>query len=377
MKDEIRRIGRSIGFDLVRFASVEPFVGLEQMLSERIAAGYFSGLDWFNQERAHLASDVRRIVPQARTLIALGLAYPSQDSYIPSEPGTPRGRVARYAWGRDYHPVVRGMTRRFIAELRHRYGHREARRGWVDTARVVDRAIATRAGLGWIGKNTCLLTHSLGSWLLLAEVATDLEIDPDPPLRTTCGRCARCLPACPTHAFPAPGVLDARRCISFLTIESRAVIPRELRRSAGDWIFGCDVCQEVCPVNRGVASAHLPDFAATQGIGPSPELLPLLFLSEEEFRARYRGTPVMRTGRTGLLRNVCVALGNVGDPAAIDPLQRVVREERQPLVRAHAVWALGEFASKMVVRRDLEQVCREDPDATVRTEASMVLATLG
>ena len=371
---EVKALAQETGFDLVGITGAEPFIALEELLLERINAGLMGGLAWFTAERAHLAGDVHRIVPTARSIISLAVSYLGTASYQPPTRGVPRGRVARYAWGRDYHRVLLQRTARFIAALGERYGHQDARKGWVDTARVVDRAVAQRAGVGWYGKNTCILTHSHGSWIFLAEVVTDLELLPDRPLRTNCGHCTLCMPACPTGALIRPGVMDVGRCISYLTIEERGAIPRELRPAMGNWIFGCDVCQEVCPVNRDAPAAAPPEFGPEHGIGPSPELLPLLSLDAPTFAARFAGTPIKRIHRRGLLRNVCIALGNIGDPASIHALTRVLQEEADPLIRAHAAWALGRWQEREA-RQALEWAWANEGDVEVRTEVAAAMET--
>lgn len=363
----IKALALECGFDRVGITTAAPFPALHELLLERIRQGLMGGLAWFTAERAAVSSDVHQLVPTARSIISLAMSYLGDDAYVPSTSGTPRGRVSRYAWGCDYHPLILQQTARFIEQLQLRYGHKDARKGMVDTARIVDRAVAQRAGVGWYGKNTCILTHSHGSWVLLAEVVTDLELVPDRPLRTTCGACTRCMPACPTGALIRPGVMDVGRCISYLTIEEHGAIAADLRPAMGDWIFGCDVCQEVCPVNEKAPAAARPEFGPAYGIGPSPELLPLLSLTQAEFSARFTGTPIKRAKRSGLLRNVCVALGNIGDPVAIPALGAALTGDPAPLVRAHAAWALGRWPSADA-RRHLEQARRSEGDAAVREE---------
>jgi epoxyqueuosine reductase len=286
------------------------------------------------------------------------------------DPG-PRGRVARYAWGRDYHAELGERLKAFCADVR-LLGPPEARlKTFVDTGRIVDRAVAQRAGLGWYGKNSNILTHQLGSWVFLAEVLTNLPLPPDEPVRTHCGSCQACMPACPTKAIVAPGVIDNDRCISYLTIELRGPIPRDLRTLVGDWIFGCDICQEVCPVNRKAPTAAPPAFHADQGIGPRPELVALLDLDDESFRVQFGHTPLKRTGRRGLVRNVCVALGNTGDRSVVPALIRALGDA-EPLVRGHAAWALGRLGgdlarAALLARREL------DTDAWVAEEVGLAL----
>src|SRR5205814_107460 len=271
----------------------------------------------------------------------------------------PRGRISRYAWGDDYHEIIKPRLQQFAAWLRE-YARNEVRdevetRLFVDTGRMVDRAVAQRAGLGWYGKNTNILTKGWGSWVFLGEIVTNLPLQPDMPVKANCGSCEICLHACPTQALPAPYVLDNTRCISFLTIELRGSIPLELRPLMGNLIFGCDICQEVCPVNivaekrlglRGGGEARTGtirrvqvqprgEFRPRTSVGSNPELLPLLSLTEEQFRERFRGSPIRRTKRRGLLRNVCVALGNSGDRKAVPALIGALYDY-EPLVRGHA-----------------------------------------
>jgi epoxyqueuosine reductase len=230
---------------------------------------------------------------------------------------------------------------------------------------MLDRAAAARSGLGWFGKNTNLLTTSHGSWVFLGQIITDLDLEPDPPLQKSCGSCARCLPACPTGAIVAPYVIDNARCISYLTIEHRGAIPLELRPQLGDWVFGCDLCQEVCPVNRKAQPApepEPPDFQRPE-LGLL-DLLGLLELTDAEFLRRFQGTPIMRAKRVGLQRNACVALGNRGDPAAVPALTRLLQASDEPLLRRHAAWALGSIGGPVAAASLRRAAATEtDPEA--------------
>ena len=214
---------------------------------------------------------------------------------------------------------MKARLKSFVEGLSDRLGRPVKSRIFVDDGPMNDRAAAERAGVGWFGKNTNILTSTHGSWVLLGQVITDLELEPDAPLAKNCGECVRCIDACPTGAIVAPYVIDNRRCISFLTIELRGIMPRELRPLVGDWVFGCDICQDICPVNRDVALSLEPAFQQRHDFG-APALLPLLELDDEGFRERFRNSPVKRAKRVGLQRNVCVALGNIGDPAAVPAL---------------------------------------------------------
>ena len=343
--ERVKDLAYKAGFDLAGIASVEPFDREGQALAERIDAGLFDGLPWFTRDRATVASDPRSLLPEARSIIALGLSYDTGRG--------PSGEIARYAWGQDYHDVIRTRLKDLQRHLRVETGDFESRT-FVDTGRIVDRAAAVRAGLGWYGKNTNVLNTRLGSWFFLAELVTSLELEPDEPTRQNCGQCHACIDVCPTGAIVAPYVVDNNRCISFLTIELRGPIPHELRPKMGAWIFGCDLCQDVCPVNLQAKPVYHAEFAFQGSLGTVDELAGLLRISDNDFRARFRHTPIMRTKRRGLLRNVCVALGNSGSPSAIPPLTEAMRHDPEPLVRGHAAWALGQLRARQALAAALQ-----------------------
>ena len=261
--------------------------------------------------------------------------------------------MARYAWVRDYHRVMKRRMRELARVLERELDTEVAARWYVDDGPMLDRAAANRAGIGWFGKNTNILTPQMGSWVFLGQLITDLELESDAPLLKSCGTCVRCMDDCPTGAIVAPYVLDNARCISYLTIENRGPIPRDLRPLMGDWVFGCDICQDVCPVNRKAQGAELPipfpEDAGQRGRVSSTapgkglaflDLVKLLGMSEDEFVAQFAGTSIMRAKRVGMQRNACVALGNLGESAAIPALSRAL-VHGEPLVRRHAAWALG------------------------------------
>lgn len=391
----IKEYAYELGFDGVRITGAEAFPEAEQVIKARIAQGLMDGLPWFTAERADVSCYPDALLPAAQSIIALAICYLSEEP-AESRDGGPLGRISRYAWGDDYHDLIKPKLQQFAAWLRE-YTRSEVpeleTRLFVDTGRMVDRAVAQRAGLGWYGKNTNILTHGWGSWVFLAEIVTNLPFAPeevDAPLKTNCGACEICLHACPTGALPAPYMLDNRRCISYLTIELRESIPLELRPLLGNLIFGCDICQQVCPVNlvaerrlglRATGSAHTrpltfrphPAFRPRPATGSSPELIPLLKLTEEEFRERFRGSPIKRTKRRGLLRNVCVALGNSGDRAAVPALCEALHHE-EVLVRGHAAWALGQLGGAQA-RQALEEKLTGESDAQVQQEIRCALAT--
>ena len=323
-----------------------------------------AGMAWLERDPGRRA-DPRRVLPGARSVVSVGLPHLVETPDAPRD--RPRGRIARYALGDDYHDLLLPRVRR-LAEL---LADPEAR-PYVDTGPVMEKPRAQRAGLGWVGRNTHAVSPRHGSWWLLGAIVTRTEVEPALAHDDRCGSCTRCLGACPTGAIRAeePGRLDARRCISWLTIELRGPIPRDLRPLIGDWIFGCDLCLEVCPWNRFAAPVAEPGFQ------PRPELVnpvleELLGWDQATFSRVLRGSPVKRAKRRGLLRNVAVALGNAGDRGAIPALVRCLAEEPEPLVRGHAAWALGQLGGP-AARVALERA-RPDLDEGVRGEAEAAL----
>jgi len=386
LTDALKRRARELGFCAIGVTGAEPFREAETAAAGRTKEGLMDGLTWWSEARAHASAEPRRNTPDARSVIALAFPYPTADgeapaSQIPSpaggggQGGGPRGRIASYALGRDYHEVLLERMQPLLAMLREQ-GHRA--KSYVDHGWMLDRAAAARAGIGWLGKNTNLLVPGTGSQVLLCEIVTSAELDHDEPIKKSCGGCDACLRVCPTGALVAPGVLDNRRCISFWTIEHRGSIPREMRPLIGDWIFGCDLCQEICPINAG-ARPSFPDAQAVEAFGPPIEARPgleeLLTLDDAAFRARFRESAVWRTRRAGLLRNVCVALGNVADRASVPALTAAL-EDPEPLVRGHAAWALGRLGGT-AARAALERALSREADAEVRDECELALQECG
>jgi epoxyqueuosine reductase len=334
----IKRGAGRLGFDAVGIvpATVSPRAAAYR---DWLQAGFHAGMGWLARDPDR-RSDPARVLPGARSVIVVGLSY-----FVENPPDALwndplRGRIARYAWGRDYHDAMRPMLDELAALVRSEAGRPVRCRPCVDTAPVLERDMADRAGLGFIGKNSLLIHPRIGSYLFLAELLTDLDLQIDVADTTgTCGACRRCQDTCPTRAFPSPYMLDSRRCISYLTIENKGAIDEELRPLMKNWIFGCDECQSVCPwVKRYAVPARRrflrfdPEFAA-------PRLTDLMSLDEAGFRERFAGTPLLRPKRRGLLRNVAVALGNSGMAEARPALERAM-QDAEPLVREHASWAL-------------------------------------
>ncbi len=340
LKDEARRLG----FDLAGITTPEPPPHFETY-ARWVQAGLHGEMRYLEREDAlRKRADPKEILPECESILVLGMRYNPPTQLQPPNGGKAgaggRGRIASYAWGEDYHAVIPPKLRALVAFLEGEVGHPFPHRAYTDTGPLLERDLAQRAGLGWAGKNTCLIAPGVGSYFFLAEILLGLPLRPDPPFPTDhCGTCTRCIEACPTQAILPDRTLDARRCISYLTIESKGAIPPDLRPLMGDWVFGCDVCQTVCPWNiRFAKPAAEPAFAPRPGV-PAPLLREELRLSPQEFNRKFKGSPVKRAKRRGYLRNVSVALGNVGALEDL-PALRAALDDPESLVRTHARWAL-------------------------------------
>jgi len=343
LTEQIKEQAQRMGFDLVGVTHPAPSARFA-FYTHWLAQHHHGEMFYLARpDSLQKRADPRRVMPEARSIVVVGMNY-----YNGEPPPTEglRGRVSCYAWGTDYHAVLAERLRTLAGWIADRVGQPLTHRVYVDTGPLLERELAQRAGLGWIGKNTCLVNPHLGSYLFLGELLLDLELEPDPPFAADrCGDCTACLDACPTGALVAPRILDARRCLSYLTIEQRGPIPADLRPLLGDRVFGCDVCQEVCPWNlRFARPAREPVFAPRSG-QIAPDLVELLALDDDGFRARFRDTPLWRARRAGLARNAAVALGNLGDPAAITALERALSDP-EPLVAEHAAWALERLSRR-------------------------------
>jgi epoxyqueuosine reductase len=335
---------RELGFDLVGIAGAEPFEAERRTFERRAASGMLG--QWrYPSERIALVSDPSASLPGARSIICTATSYLTEDKpHDPYAPGL-RGAVSRHSWGRDYHRVIGSRLRALARWIELAFAGAKCHT-CVDTGPLIDRAAAVRAGIGWFGKNANVLTREFGSWVLLGEVITTLELPPDAPLAKNCGECVACLDRCPTAAIGPDGAIDARRCISDLT-QLNAPIPREFRAAIGNRIWGCDDCQSVCPVNErkerdgAVAS---DTFAPLPEIGTSVDLPAVLRMTKSEFRRWFKPTSMAWRGKAVLQRNAAVALGNSRDKGAVPPLIDAL-QDRKPLVRGHAAWALGELGA--------------------------------
>lgn len=362
LTNQLKQAARELGFTLAGVAPASDSAGFPRLV-EWLARGYAGTMAYLG-ERLDAYRHPSSVLPEVRSLLLLALPYRSVEPR-PASPGA--GRVSRYAWSdADYHDVIHDRLKQLVARLRELAPHARAR-GVVDTAPLPERELAQLAGLGWIGKHTLLLNRQAGSWFFLAALLTDLKLTADEPFTADhCGTCRACLDACPTQAFPAPHVLDASRCISYLTIEHRGPIPVALRESLGSWVFGCDVCQDVCPWNRKSPASDEPQRWAPRADLDPLDLAPLFELTDDDFRRRFRATPLWRAKRRGLLRNAALALGNQRDPAALPALKRGLHDP-EPLVRGASAWALRRLDTPAALDL-LAQRLAVEPDEQVRAE---------
>ncbi|MFQ5897035.1 MAG: tRNA epoxyqueuosine(34) reductase QueG [Candidatus Methylomirabilia bacterium] len=363
LAEAVKTKALELGFDRVAIGPADP-PEHGQAFDEWLNAGYAGTMEYLRRGRAK-RHDLQQLLAGARSVIAVALNY--YQGNLPEAQGWEG--VARYAWGRDYHDVMTPRLEMLLAFLREAGGTDVRGKVYVDTGPVLERDLAARAGLGWVGKNTNLLHPDLGSFFFIGVILTTAPLDHDAPLPDRCGSCRACLDACPTQAFVAPYVLDARRCISYLTIEHKGPIPRALREGFAEWVFGCDLCQIVCPWNRKATvtperaffpSARLPDPAE------------LLTFDQVGFRRQFEGTPFTRPKRGGFERNVAVVLGNRRDPATLPALSQALADS-DPLVRQHAAWALGRFATSGA-RSALQSALRHEHDPRVVQEMLEALA---
>ncbi len=340
-RETVKTLAREVGFELAGVAAAEPAPEFE-VYPNWVEAGYAGEMDYLKGRRGWLRADPKNLLPSAKSLICVGLVYNTPDPYSTQVELGERGWISRYAWGEDYHGVMRARLRRLAERIEQQHGPFEYKLA-VDTAPLLERAYAHHAGLGWIAKNTCLINQQLGSWVFLGELITSLQIEPDPPAPFRCGTCTRCVEACPTDALlpssdPAgPAyVLDSRRCISYWTIELRGAIPEGSRPGVGQHLFGCDICQDVCPWNRRAETTQAPEFQPRHA---APSLSELAALTEEEFNERFTATAIERSRYRGFLRNVAVAMGNSGQRDFLEPLGRMAHSP-DPVIREHAEWAI-------------------------------------
>jgi epoxyqueuosine reductase len=340
ISEKIKQAATAAGLELAGIAPVDDFAELKRF-PEWIAEGRAGEMKYLESRTD--AGELRRaslqsVFPWARSVVVCATNYNTAQSYSTTVNDLSRGWISRYAWSReDYHDTVLQRLREVETKLKDIAGQNIETRSYVDTGPIVERVYAKYAGLGWLGKNTCLINQQIGSWLFLGVIVTSVELTPDVPAPDRCGTCTRCIDACPTQALIAPHELDSNKCISYLTIEKRGTIPEQLREGIGRQVFGCDICQDVCPWNRKAPSSTKPEFEAREGL-VNPALAWLAEISEEEFRETFRGSPVKRTKHSGLRRNALIAIGNSGD-RSFAPIAERASHDPDPLIADSALWA--------------------------------------
>ncbi len=360
----VRQLARECGFELAGVAPAEPMAQDIRRYESWASAGFAGEMRYLTDRRAEVRRDPKNLLASARSVICVGKLYNQSGPSSTGSTDKPRAIISRYAWSRDYHDILRES----LEELARRISAIEPHE-WkicVDTAPLLERSYAREAGLGWIGRNTCLINEPQGSWFFLGELLTSLELERDAPPPDRCGTCTRCIEACPTQAIVPAGdpsnewTIDARRCISYLNIELRGSIPEDLREAMGPYIFGCDICQEVCPWNSRAPVTADPELAPR--IDPAPRLENLAALTEDQFRERYRNTPVTRPRYDGFLRNVAVAMGSAHDANLSEPL-RMLAAHANAVVAEHARWGsakMEERFPKDPVHEELAVPCSDD-----------------
>lgn len=341
LKEDLKQYAKEIGIDKIGVCSAEPFDELRERLIEHRKKGFESG---FEPKDIEKRVDPSLTVPGAKSIIAIAMAYPSKmPKKLSQSPGAYRGLMARVAWGQDYHHVLRDRLQKLKQFLLARLPHAKAEI-MVDTGVLSDRAVAERAGLGWIGKNTALITPEFGSWVYLGEMVTDVNLPPDEPLPDGCGDCTRCLDACPTSALVQPRQLNAQKCIAYLTL-TRGSLAEEYRGKIGTRLYGCDTCQTVCPYNKGMNMTHHEEFLPAPDQS-QPLLKPLLHMTNREFRERFGHSSAAWRGKKPIQRNAIIALAHFRDDTAVRALSRVLNDDPRPDIRETAVWALYKIGSE-------------------------------
>jgi len=369
LKNEIAAEARQLGFNL--FGVVEPGAPPHYDVYKRwLEQGKHGEMGYLDTERARKRRrDPKLILHECQSILVLGWPHTVPDLSPHNFEKSRRnlsGRTASYAWGEDYHDVFPRRLKELVDFIESKVGHPIPNRWYTDTGPILERDLAQQAGLGWIGKNTCLINPLQGSFFLLAEILLGIKIEPDIPFSADrCGSCTRCIDACPTGCIQADRTIDATSCISYLTIELKGAIPRDLRNKIGSWVFGCDICQQVCPWNQR--------FSQQENIYPEdisfkePDLISELAKSSQEFNRSFKGTPIKRAKRRGYLRNVAVALGNFGSTIGVPQLIKSLNNDPEPLVRGHAAWALGKIGGEQA-RRALENALSIEEDTSILEE---------
>lgn len=371
LKAELKAFANSIGVHHLGVGRAEPFPDVEALLARQKAEGAYPK---FTEKEIELRTRPARLLPDAKSIISIAVSYLTPDDHHPKAGDAPRGLVSRYAWGDDYHPILAEKLEQIAAFLAARVTHPVEYRAYVDTGPPVDRAFSVRAGIGWYGKNACVYVPGHGSWVFLAQIVTNVELEPDPEISKSCGACDRCIRACPTGAIERPYWVNPEKCLSYIT-QMPGMIPKEYRRAMGRHLFGCDICQLVCPWNWEAEAAGDERFRPSAEIGPRPDLIKLLTITKSEFNRLFGPTAMHWRGKKIIQRNACICLGNIGDPASLPPLIEAMRRDPKPVVRASAAWAIGQIGGE-TAHAALKEALAHEKDALVLREIEDACADL-
>ena len=360
LSQKIKDVAQQMGFDLVGITQADPPKMIDRY-QKWLDKGYAGKMDYLKRH-LNLKRDPKTILSGAKSVISVGMNYYTIEPDPAQKIDPLRGQISRYAWGDDYHDIIRAKLKKLVKIIEKIARKETHNRVFVDSGPILEREYAQNAGLGWLAKNTNLINWEKGSWYFLAEILIDIPLQPDQiEPRGSCGTCTLCIEACPTDAIVEPNILDSRLCISYLTIELKESIPREIRSKTGNLIFGCDICQEVCPWNSKAASSLEKGFQPRKG-NLLPKLISLMNMTQEEFNRRFKGSPIKRSKRRGFLRNVAVALGNSKDKSAVTVLGKALNDS-EPLVRGHAAWGLGQIGGNDAVQALKERLeVEENPE---------------
>jgi epoxyqueuosine reductase len=371
LTNSIKEKAYDLGFSLVGISPVGDYPE-SQYFKKWLNKGYEATMDYMSKN-TEKRQDVRNLVTGARTVISCAINYNTDFPYSTSKEDKLKGWIARYAWGDDYHTVIKDKLTALKEHIVENSEAGEDDRIYVDTGPVLERMYAKYSGIGWIGKNTCLINQEIGSWLLIGELITSIELEYDNKAAERCGTCTLCIDSCPTDAITEPYVLDSSKCISYLTIENKGSIPREYREATGNNIFGCDICQDVCPWNGKPETGTEQAFLPRDGLF-NPNLEELAGLDQEQFSAMFKNSPIKRSKRKGFIRNILVAIGNSGKHRFEQPVIELLRDE-EPLIRIHAVWALHKISGPKY-RDLLKSMLEKEHDEGVLEELKLVLSLL-
>jgi epoxyqueuosine reductase len=375
LTQNIKEHALRLGFSLVGVTTSDPLFH-EDVFMKWLEEGRHGEMGYLDSARSReCRAHPLRIIPECRSILVLGTRYPAPRYPDDSEGSAIRGRITSYAWGMDYHEILPGRMEKLVKFIEAQIGQPVLNRWYTDTGPILERELAMRAGLGWIGKNTSLINPRHGSYYLLSEILLDFDLEADAPfLHDRCGTCHRCIDACPTSCILPDRTLDARRCISYLTIELNGSIPSELRPMMGQMVFGCDVCQQVCPWNR-FADTLVDEAFSPMATLPEPDLDEELHLSVSEFSQKFRHSPIKRARRRGYFRNITVALGNLGNSQSVQGLADLLLNDPEAIVRSHAAWALGQIGGE-TSSRVLTSAFENEADEAVKLEIQAAINRL-